>query len=159
MAVPLPPRGAEAAGTGARPAAPGHAYADARTAPSGNALAVVAFVLACVTLVMFFSAGMILNNHSLEFEEFTKLVEESGTTLSGQMKAWNEFLERRGGQPPVWFFAFTALSFGSMALGVVALVCGLVAVRRLERRGLAIAALCITGFYMMLMCGGMLIGS
>lgn len=125
---------------------------------SGNALAIVAFALACTTLLMFLSAGIILSNHSVEFEEFMKLVEEHGTTVAGQMKAWNEFLERRGGVSPTWFFAFTALSFASMALSVVALVCGLVAVRRPQRRGFAMAALGITGLYAVLMCGGMLAG-
>lgn len=125
---------------------------------SGNALAIVAFALACTTLLMFLSAGIILSNHSVEFEEFMKLVEEHGTTVAGQMKAWNEFLERRGGESPTWFFAFTALSFASMALSIVALVCGLVAVRRPQRRGFAIAALVVTGLYAVLMCGGMLAG-
>lgn len=138
---------------------PGDAHYGHASPSSTNTLAVVAFVLACITLLMFFCAGIILSNHSLEFEEFMKLVEETGPTFADQMKAWNLFLERRGGQFPTWFFAFTTLSFGSMATSVVALVCGLVAIRRPGRRGFSIAALCILGLYLMVMCGGMLAGS
>jgi hypothetical protein len=114
-------------------------YAHAR---SGNTLAVVAFALACSIVGWLIAAMVIASNHLLELEEIAKEIGPAGT-MQDQWRVMIDFADRQGGEFPAWFVAMGLVYLMAMATWLAALVCGLIAVRRVPRRGLATAALVI----------------
>jgi 4-amino-4-deoxy-L-arabinose transferase-like glycosyltransferase len=126
--------------------------------PGGNRLAVVAFGLACAVVVMFVLSSVVLSNHQVEFDEFTKAMTQSGGGFAGQVKAMSEFVEERGGVLPQWLYVLILLSLGAIGVCVASLVCALFAIRRPAKRGYAVAALVICSLFLLANCAGMLAG-
>ncbi len=121
---------------------------------SGNALAIVAFALACAVLVLALVAGMILGAHRIELEELTKQLQAAGDGIGDQFRALTEFANERGGEFPGWFMAAGLISMTAIGTWMAALVCGLIAIRRPRRRSFAVAALMICGLYLAVNCAG-----
>ena len=122
--------------------------------PRGNALAVVSFVLACGVLILYFVVVTIAVKHRIELEELMKEISDAGGGFAGQFQAMNEYAQESGGTFPAWFLAIGFLTLAAMCTWVAGLVCGLIAVRRPERRGFAVAALLMLMLYLLLNCGG-----
>lgn len=109
---------------------------------STNKLAVVAFVLACSLIGWLIAATVIASNHLLELEEIAKEIGPGGT-MQDQWRVMLDFADRQGGEFPTWFVAIGLIYLLAMVTWLAALVCALIAVRRIPRRGLATAALVI----------------
>ncbi len=124
---------------------------------SRNTIAIVALVLAGMMLVAMFVTGMILAAHPLEFQDLVEKVENTGTDFKSQIDAMNAFLADRGGVPPIWLVVFSILQLLTWILWLAALICGLIGMRRIAKRKLAIAALSICGGYVVLMCANVFV--
>jgi len=122
---------------------------------SRNTIAVVAFALACALIVLMFLNAAVLGPHMLEFQDLATRFEKAGPNLKNQLDAMNEFLSERGGVPPTWLVVASCLQLLVWVDWLAALVCGLIAVSRVPRRGLAIATLAICGGYLALNCAGL----
>ena len=70
--------------------------------------------------------------------------------------AWQEYLSRRGGIPPAWMILSAMLEFCGAGVWIATVVCGLLALRRPQRRALAGIALAIAGLFVILFCCGSL---
>ena len=132
--------------------APDMSHADLALLSHPNTIAKVALILACVQVMLVASAQIIGASHRLELETFGKAVMESGT-FAGMMKAQSEFLEAHGGMPQ-WMIAISLLQLSTGLAWIAGLVCSLIGIRRIRRRGLAVAALAITGLVPILFCCG-----
>ena len=126
--------------------------------PRGNPLAVVAFILAMATLTTFILFTVILVNHRIEFEELIKEIQEAGGGSAGQFQAMGKYMQARGGAIPTWFLAMGLLFMASLGTCGAGLICGLLALRRPQGRGLATAAITICAIYVVLNCAGMIMG-
>ncbi len=136
---------------GAVPPAP-YAYA-----PSSNPLAVVALVLASVTVGLFLTSAVIGSRHSLEFAEIQREMTASDKDAS-PMKAAMEYTRKHGGTLPGWLMAISFLSFGGMVTCVSGLICGLIALRHAARRALAIISVVACGGVIAWLGLGLLVG-
>lgn len=131
--------------------APGDAVAEpAPSAPPPNVVALVAFALACVMLLLAGCWLILLGSHGAEFAELG----EPGRSFSEQTEALTKFADAHGGTFPSWFLAFYLLIPGIGACWVAALVCGIFGVRFPRRRSFAIAALMMVGSVPILACCG-----
>jgi hypothetical protein len=120
-------------------------------APTRNTLAVVALGLACGIFVWLILAMIIASNHLLELEELTEAA-KNVKTWEDQSRVMFEFADRQGGRFPTWFWAMGLVYLAAVVTWIAALICGLIAVRRVERRGFATAALVICGVSLGLIC-------
>ncbi len=132
--------------------APAVSQADLALLNHPNTIAKVALILACVQVMLLVSFQVICASHRLELEEFVNAMVEAGT-MAGMMKAQSEFYEARGGIPQ-WMITITLLQVMTGLAWIAGLVCSLIGVRRIQRRGLAVAALAITGLIPILFCCG-----
>ncbi len=74
------------------------------------------------------------------------------------VEAQNQFFKARGGVPS-WLVAFMALEVVAGLNWAAMIVCGIIGVRRLNRRTLAITALVVAGLVpIVLCCGGLFLG-
>lgn len=136
-------------------AAPQHQapiYAAASSAQHPNRLALVAFALACGLVVLVVVTHLIIAPHSLEVEEFAKSVMSAGN-YSDVLEVQSEFLKARGGVPS-WMVAYVVLELGGVPIWIAIIVCGLIAIRRQQRRGFAMAALVMAGVIPVVICCG-----
>lgn len=120
-------------------------------AESKNALAVVAFALACSLLGWFMLLGIIAGQHRIELEEMEKAMAEAGS-LTEQWQVTMEFIEQRGGQMPAWLIVMGLGQLAAIATWIGASICGIIAMRRVARRGFATAALAICALAVFLIC-------
>lgn len=131
-------------------------FASTNTIPS-NPIAVVAMILACCSIAMLVAGRVILDRHPDEMREFKEAV-TAGASLNEQMSAQTKFFETHPGAER-WFFPAMMLLIGSGLASLIAIVCGIIGLRRLTRRGLALAALLIAGPIPIFMCcGGAIMG-
>ena len=127
--------------------------ASAASDSTKNPVAVAAFILACLTVVLVLSAATVAYSHSLDLEQIQKeLQPKPGVNSGSQLQAIMAFAEARGGRFPGWMVALGVLQLSAMATCVAAVVCGLFALRRRVRRPLAIIALASCGCIFLLFC-------
>ena len=107
---------------------------------ASNSAAVWAIVLTCSALSCGLTAVVVLAPHLDELRPFIEM-SESGKSFSEVNRAFVEQLE---GAMPLWLLVSSLLALAAMGLWVVGLICGIVAVRRAPRRGLAIASLVLS---------------
>jgi len=105
-----------------------------------NPLALVAFGLTVLMVVLLTVSTYTLAAHSLEFEELTQEVQKHGSNPASQFSAWMDYANAHGGQVPVWMMVAGLLELCGLAVSVAALICGLLALRHPARRGLAVAS-------------------
>lgn len=121
---------------------------------TSNPLAVVAFVLACVVLVLLLAIGLVAAGHDLELEEFYRDLEQAGPGFSAQLEAMNRLVREHGGSFPTWLIVLSLLEFAALATCLAAIICGVLALRRAARRPFAVTALGICGAFLVVSCLG-----
>ncbi len=122
-----------------------------------NRIALVAFALACVVVVIVFVAELVIAPHNLEIEEFANSI-SSAASFSERLDAQTEFFKARGGVPP-WMAAILVFTVIGGLTWIASVVCALIAIRRPQRRRFAAAALVITALIpLFFCCGGMIFG-
>jgi len=116
----------------------------------------VAFVLALTVVALIGMYLNVLSAHRLEMEKFL----QPEMSFGEQMQAFSEYLESQQGQVPGWVMALSVLPLGAGLAWTAALVCAIIALRRPQRRGFAVAALVIAGFVPVFLCcgGGIILG-
>ena len=151
----------------ATPLAVGSAVALTTPAPSSYALpnnnanppAVAAFILASAMVLLLLSGAMVLDSHSLEWEQLQKeLQPQPGADAGSQFQSMMKYIEAHGGQFPGWLMAVGWLGIFAMAACPAAIVCGLLALRRRARRPLAVIALVSSGCVGLFFCLSLLAG-
>jgi hypothetical protein len=115
-----------------------------------NPPAVAAIVLACLVVVLMFVSLLIVQPDSLELLELQKAARESKSLF----EATERFLDSRGGAVPVWFVAAGLVQMAAMGLLLAGIVFGVLGLRRLHQRHLAVIALVICGAVLFLNCIG-----
>lgn len=147
MATPL----MDAGGALALPASAPISYAPPNS--RANPLAVVAFILAAVMIILLLSIAMIASSHALELEQLQKeLQPKPGADSGAQFRAVMEYMNAHGGQIPGWLVALGVLQISAMSACAAAIVCGLLALRRTARRALAVIALVSCVCVVLLFC-------
>lgn len=122
--------------------------------PSTNVIALVALLLSFGVLALLAAQSVLMSGHSLEWEQMEEEITELESESVSRMQAFNEYLHSRGGELPSWLVASTAITMFAMAGCVGAIVCGILGLRRVQRRPLAIAALLICGSVVVFFCAG-----
>ena len=113
---------------------------------NANPMAVTAFILAAVMVVLLLSCVLVASSHALELEQLQKeLQPKPGADSGSQFRAVMEYMNAHGGQFPGWLMAVGILQISSMAAFAAAIVCGLLALRRKARRPMAVIALVSCG--------------
>lgn len=136
-------------------AAPTHEtplYAAVSPAQHPNRIALVAFALACCLVALIVVTHLIVAPHRLEIEDFSKSV-MSAASYSDVLEAQSEFLKARGGVPS-WMVAYVVLQVVGGPIWIAVIVCALIAIRRPQRRGFAVAALVMAGLVPVAICCG-----
>lgn len=127
--------------------------------PNANPLAVAAFILACGMVLLLLSGAMVLDSHSLEWEQLQKeLQPQPGADAGSQFQSMMRYFEAHGGRLPWWLMAVGWMGFFAMAACPAAIVCGLLALRRRARRPLAVIALVSSGCVGLFFCLSLLAG-
>lgn len=125
-----------------------------------NQIAIVAFSLACTMIVLITAAAFVAAPHRLEMESLldrvAALQEEGAEPWSARMQASTEFGESYGGGPPGWMIAFVLFYVAAGLAWMATIVCGLIGIRRVLRRRMAITALVMAGAIPILLCFGVL---
>ena len=124
-----------------------------------NRIAVVALILACIAVFAVFGVGFASAPHADDLKAMTEraqtLEKEGKNPITAQQIAMGELLDKDG--LPTWLVV-TSVGYCMLPLlWISALVCGVIGVRRVRRRGMAIAALTICGSIVLLMCAGMIL--
>jgi hypothetical protein len=125
-------------------------------ASRGNTLAIVALILACCAFVFVLSGGIVFASHRAELARLHESLTQT-PNVAGQLRAQAEFLESN---PDIlqWLLPGYMLLLASALIDLTALVCGVIAICRPQRRGMATAALLITGIVpIFACCGGVLL--
>ncbi len=123
---------------------------------SANRVAVAAMILACGTVVLLAAANYILARHSEEINNLTEAMRPA-RTFAEMMEIQSEFLQDMGGLPEWMVGAFVCEVSAGLAW-VGAMVCGVIGLRRVRRRQLAVFALVITALVPIFFCCGGLVG-
>ena len=125
-------------------------------AESPNNVAVAAIMLACATLALYVMYTLILASHADEVAELTEIA-ASAQSFNETLEAQNEFMSQYD-SPPAWMIgAFVCVALGGLTW-IAASVCGIIGLRRIARRKLALAALLISGFVLVMICCGGVLG-
>ena len=120
---------------------------------NANPMAVAAFILAAVMVIMLLSGAVIASSHALDLEQLQKEIQpKQGADSGSQFRAVMEYMDAHGGQFPGWLVAVGVLQISAMAACAAAIVCGLLALRRRARRPLAVIALVSSGCVVLLFC-------
>lgn len=117
-----------------------------------NTLALVAFIAAMASILMIVAWAFLLSAHQPVVEELFK----PERSVSEQMDVFTEYIDSQGGSPPIWLILAMMLPFAFIGASLVALVCGLIALRKPTRRPLAIAGIIIGGIPILFLCAGRL---
>ncbi|MEE9255236.1 MAG: hypothetical protein V3U43_09890, partial [Pseudomonadales bacterium] len=140
----------------------------ATTYPSGtatradhpNKIAVASLVLSCAVVFQLILAGVIGEPHRLEMESLQERVDllqgEGMSPFAAAHQASLELYEDHGGAPPGWMIVCAMLYIGGGVAWIATIVCGLIAVRRPQRRRLAVTALIVAGLVPIVLCCGAL---
>ncbi len=122
-----------------------------------NRLAVVALILALLSVALLLTAQMVLAAHPAELKELEEAM-NAVATFTEKMDAQQNFFDTHP-EAISWMVVSFMGIFGSGTAGLAAIVCGVIGVRRIRRRGLAIAALVLSGLVLFLFCGGLALGA
>ncbi|MEK6676211.1 MAG: hypothetical protein AABZ47_11235 [Planctomycetota bacterium] len=114
-----------------------------------NRIAVVALVLACMAAGFALLAMIVLSPHALELTEMQK----SSADAPSQLEFAKRVMEKHGGVFPAWMIVSSLLYCAALAVCIAAIICGIIGVRRIQRRGMAIAALIVSGGMVLFACG------
>lgn len=124
--------------------------------PSSNPLALVAFGLTTLMIVLLTLSTYVIASHSLEVAELEKEIRKHGTDPASQLSALMEYAKANGGQFPAWLMAAGMMQIGGLVVCAAALTCALLAVRHRARRGLAIGSLVACGAVVLIVTGSIL---
>ncbi len=120
---------------------------------NSNPLAVAAFVLAAVMVLLLLAMAMLTASHALDLEQLQKeLQPKPGMDAGSQVRGMLEYFDAQGGRVPAWLMALGVLQITAMAACAAAIVCGLLALKRPARRPLAVIALVSCGCVVLLFC-------
>ncbi len=128
---------------------------DVARPPAGNPLAVVALLLALGAFVLFFIAAIVLQPHMQELMPVAQGMVEA--MRAGQpeelLRIQNEFLARHNGMP-AWLVAAFVIDIGACLAWLVGIICALMALRRPQRRRMAVGTLILSGLLPVFLCCG-----
>lgn len=137
------------------PSAATFADNDVTLPPAGNPLAVVALLLALGAFALFFVAAIVLQPHMQELMPVAQGMVEA--MRAGQpdelLRIQNEFLARHNGMP-AWLVAAFVIDIGACLAWLAGVICALIALRRPQRRRLAVGALIVSGLLPVFLCCG-----
>lgn len=138
-----------------QPSAATYADNDVTQSPAGNPLAVVALLLALGAFALFFVAAIVLQPHMQELMPVAQGMVEA--MRAGQpdelLRIQNEFLARHNGMP-AWLVAAFVIDIGACLAWLAGVICGLIALRRPQRRRMAVGALIVSGLLPVFLCCG-----
>ncbi len=120
--------------------------------PSTNVVALVALLLSLGVLALLAAQTVLMSGQSLELDQMEDDLKKLETESGSRLRAFSEYLHARGGAIPSWMVASAAINLCAMAGCVGAIVCGILWLRRVQRRPLAIAALLICGSVVVFFC-------
>ncbi len=109
----------------------------------GNAVAVVAFALTWVGMLLGILAILVASPHALELQEFGERIQTATAQSKSQMQAMADYMNDHGGVMPGWWIACGVATMASGLSLLAATVCAVIGLFRPARRGFAVAALCI----------------
>ncbi|MHC4066193.1 MAG: hypothetical protein ACYSUI_17085 [Planctomycetota bacterium] len=121
------------------------------TAPqaSGNALAVWAMALTALAVLAYFVSNVLV-------VAWLKDLVSPGASIEETQRAIME--EVQGGNMSGWLIACLVLMLAMLGFWIAGLVCGITALRKPARRGLAIGSLILSGCFLLLLCVGFAVG-
>lgn len=117
---------------------------------SANTMAVWAMVLACGAVVLFLAYNVLAAKWLLDLVGPNATPEEAQRVLMEQIQA--------GNMPP-WVIAAVFLMLAVFGLWTAGLICGISALRKPTRRGLAVGSLAVCGVLLLLLCVGFALGA
>ena len=127
-------------------------FQTASLAGQPNRIAQVAFILACCSIGFLVITQLVLAPHRADLEEMEKAM-MLAESFAEKMEAQSEFFEAHPGVLG-WLIPASMLAIASGLMSIGAIVCGLIGMRRPQRRGLAVAALAAAGLVPILFCCG-----
>jgi hypothetical protein len=128
---------------------------DVSAAAPPNHIATVALVLVILSAGFLVAWHVVLSQHQAELDP---LVEAMSAGFAGISKAQADFIDAHGGKLPGWYVAAIILQTVSGLTWIAAIVCGVIGVRRVRRRGLAVTSLVVAGGMTLYVCCGGLVG-
>ena len=120
--------------------------------PQTNRAAATALILAFTLIGMMLLCGQTFSRHGVEVQEYARYLEEARAAGTPAMTAALKYVETQGGQMPRWMVTLSILGMVSLAAWIGSIVFGIMGLFRTVRRGMAIAALSITGLLTTLFC-------
>ncbi len=122
---------------------------------SSNKIAVVALILGILSIVSVFSASRILKAHPEELKEFEELGKADGD-FSQKMEMQNRYIEKH---PEIlnWMVPFGLLLGLAGLCSLAAIICGIIGVRRIHRKGMALAGLIMATLVPLYVCSGLML--
>lgn len=116
-----------------------------------NRVAGVALFLACAMLVFLATAIVVADSHSLELNDLAERLLAT-TDSRTRFDVMIEYMDAHGGAIPGWLLLLSFLQFMAGVSCLAGLGCAIVAVRRPQRRAIAMSALIISGGMFFLYC-------
>jgi hypothetical protein len=121
---------------------------------STNPCALIALILAAVVVGLLGVGTMIAAPHALEMQQIAKDLEQAEKESGSTTQAILQYAQSHGGTLPTWMFLLGMIQMVAMALCVASIVCAIVGLGHLRRRGMAVAALAICGGITIYLCAG-----
>ncbi|HNQ22997.1 MAG TPA: hypothetical protein PKK06_07880 [Phycisphaerae bacterium] len=120
---------------------------------SANTIAVVALILACTALSLLVLGGFLALPHAAELQAHQERAQEVGV-----VKASMELVDEGSGRPPGWLILLSLTQLAAILSGLAAVICAALGLRRLPRRGYAVAGLALGSIPIIMLCAGLLTG-
>ena len=121
--------------------------------PKGaNKIAVIALILGIFSVLSVFGALAIMGFHPEEMKAFQEMAESDGD-LTQKMEVQNRYIEQHS-DILKWLIPAGMLLFLGGLASPAAIICGIIGIRRIERRGMALAGLATASVVPLYMCSG-----
>lgn len=127
------------------PVAPSGSVPPYPPAAQTNRAALVAMILAGVTLVLWLLYFQTASAHRVEIQEFYGFLQKQSDAGTPSMTAMMKYTETQNGQLPAWMMTMSVLMVAGMATWIATVTFGIVGLFRPIRRAMAITALIIAG--------------
>ncbi len=121
-----------------------------------NVIAVVALALAVGAIVVVLIVLGVSAAHANDLLALQEAIEQGAKQGQSQVQIAMDYFSADAGGVPGWVIVVGLFQFAALGLALAALACGLFALTRKRRRGLAIGAVAISGGYLFLSCANVL---
>lgn len=129
--------------------------ASAQSSEPSNVVALVALILAMIVIALIGLGTLIAAPHALEMEQIARELEKAEDSTGSAMKAIIQYADSHDGNLPTWMLMLGMIQMVMLATSVAAIVCGIIGLRHVPRRRMAVAALAICGGITIYSCAGM----